>query len=85
MSVSKKVRECDKFGAKVSLTHEGRDDNGTLGGGAVSLCLSSLTLAYFCMQILAVSHFDDPKITNYKIMENRGDMETSINIGEYKQ
>ena len=35
------------------------------------------------MQILAVVHFDDPTISNYKIMEERTN--TTINLGDYNQ
>ena len=48
MGFGAKVRNCDKFGAPISLTFEADSDYKTMCGGVASLCLHILILGYFC-------------------------------------
>ena len=80
--MSRRVRQCDKFGAAVQLSFQGEAKSGTLGGGTVSVCLGGLILAYFCMRMLAVVNYQDPAVTNYFILEDRS-LQEPINFADY--
>ena len=82
MSIGEKLQGCDKFGATVSFTHEGRTNNGTCGGGIASVGLLALTFGYLCKSMLAMANFDDPSINIYTVLEDRRNMETPINVGD---
>ena len=60
MSGMNKLRSCDKFGASVNLNFDGGGSYQTAGGGLASLCLRSLILVYFLMQLVAVATYKDP-------------------------
>ena len=65
IQIGKKVRECDKFGAQVQFMHKGNTQIGTLCGGLVSICLVSLTLAYFCISMADIARYADPNVSSY--------------------
>ena len=83
MPFGKKVRDCDKFGAQVHLTYQGKSQSGTLCGGVVSVGLSILILAYFCIRSIAVTQYKDPAINSYIVFENRGKMKKALNLADY--
>ena len=59
--------------------------SGTLGGGVVSVGLSGLILAYFCIRMLAVTTYQDPNITNYTVLEDRSKLDEPLNFADYRQ
>ena len=60
MSVGERVRDCDKFGAKVQLKHKNEDYRGTFCGGFVSMLLRGLIIAYFSMRSIDVIIYQQP-------------------------
>ena len=85
MNIGKKVRGCDQFGAQVHLFHEGEAYRGTMCGGAVSVCMGALILAYLCYRSLVVAVYDDSSVSSYTIREDRALMKTPISYGDYDQ
>ena len=82
MSIGARARDCDKFGAGVHLTYEGKSQIGTLGGGMVTICLSILILTYLCMRTVAITRYADPAISSFIIYEDRSKMDKPINLAE---
>ena len=76
-----KIRDFDKYAAKVSLTNAGKKESGTLLGGLCSICLTLITLAYFCMRLIDVVSHQDPSISSFTINENRSQMEDDLSLG----
>ena len=62
--------------------HMGESETGSLGGGALSICLSGLIFAYLCIRMIAVTHYKDPAINSYTVYETRNKMDTPINLAE---
>ena len=83
MKIIEKVRGCDVNGARVSLNFKGETEHKTLCGGFASLLLKALILGFFCMQSIAVWHFNDPIISSYQVLEDRGLMEEPIKLKDY--
>ena len=54
MKFGDSLRNCDLFGASVSLTHDGKSMSGTLAGGLISLSVQLLVVSYLIMRIIAV-------------------------------
>ena len=71
MEIGKKIRDCDKFGARVELLFDGNASTGTQCGGIISLLLNCLILAYLGIRFLAVVEFSDPTISSFAISEDR--------------
>ena len=80
MQIGKKFRECDKFGAQVQLMYQGDTERGTLCGGLISFCLTTLTLAYFCISMADVAQYANPNISSYTVFEDRSKMDEPINL-----
>ena len=83
MSLSRKIRTCDSFGAMFSLSYKGETTYTTLGGGVSTICLRAIILTYFCFRMIALVGYKDSDISSYVIMEDRRSMEKSINLHDY--
>ena len=83
MKVFEKVRDCDVNGATVNLNFKGDTEHKTFCGGLASLLLKSLILGFFCIQSIAVWHYNDPTISSYQVFEDRSLMEEAINLKDY--
>ena len=77
------VRNKDIFGSPVKFNLGGSTEFKTIGGGIASTCLRLTIFAYFCMQMVAVVNYEDPKISSYVVLEERGHMEQQINLKDY--
>ena len=85
MSGLKRLRSCDKFGASAALNFDGDGSYQTVGGGLASLCVRTLILVYFVMQLIAVATYLDPQISSFKISEDRTKMEEPLTLSDYNQ
>ena len=53
------IRSKDKFATEISLKFRGKTSRGSIFGGAVSISITSLILAFFIMRALEVYQYDD--------------------------
>ena len=85
MSLKNIIRQRDVSGAQINLLHEGEAKVGTMCGGILTLLVQLVIAAYFCTRLQAVISHQDPQITSYSISEDRANLESSINLAEYRQ
>ena len=63
--------------------HKGNSESGSLGGGCVSIILSTLTLLYLSIRMTEVKMYKDPTISSHTIFEDRSKMTAPIHLAEY--
>ena len=85
MAIKDRLRGCDQFGTTAQLNFAGESSFGTVGGGAASLCLQTLLLAFFAIRIITVVDFEDPALSSYSIQVNRSSMTSPYSYHDYHQ
>ena len=48
----------------------------------MSVCLVSLTLAYFCIGVTDIARHADPNISSYTVFEDRSKMDAPIKLAD---
>ena len=82
MKIASTLRQCDMFGASISLKRDGMRSFVSTGGGLASIAIKVFILSFLCMQLIALVSYSDPQISSFTVLDSRDSMNKPITLDE---